>query len=182
MFFSFGRKRALADQQLVDRLHADIVAAVRRPAFYLDYGVADTFQGRFELLTFHAGLILRRLNDAEAPGPALAQDLVDTIFRHLDSGLREMGVGDLAVPKRMKKLAEAFLGRSAAYDAALRESENALAEALSRNMFDGGDGGKAMARYGVATHRRLDETSLDALLERPVPFPDLIPAEQRGLR
>lgn len=181
MFFPFGRKRALANQ-LVERLHADIVAAVRRPEFYTDYGVADTFEGRFELLTLHAGLALKRLNDAEAPGPALAQHLVDTIFRHLDAGLREMGVGDLAVPKRMKKLAEAFLGRSAAYDLALREGEQALAAALLRNMFDGRGAANAMARYGLAAHLRMNEASLEALLNHPLPFPVVTRVEHRVLQ
>ena len=177
MFSLFGRKRAQANRQLIERLHAEIVAAVRRPAFYVDYGVADTFEGRLELLILHAWLVLKRLNDAEAPGPAAAQDLVDAVFRHLDFGLREMGVGDMAVPKRMKTLAEAFLGRSMAYDTALREGEQALAAALSRNMFNGNDTGKAMARYAMAAGARLSATPLEVCFVDPLPFPDLHTAE-----
>lgn len=173
MFPLFGRRRAKANQQLIERLHGEIVAAVRRPAFYLDCGVADTFEGRFELLVLHAGLLLRRLNEAEAPGPEVAQELVDTLFRRLDADLRELGVGDLAVPKRMKKLAEAFLGRSAAYEAAFGAGEEALAAALSRNIFDGGPGGTALARYALAARARLAETSLEACLLDPLPFPAL---------
>lgn len=181
MFLLFGRRRALGNRRVVERLYAGIIAAVRQPVFYDTYGVADTFEGRFELLIFHAGLILGRLNTAEAPGPAVAQDLVDAIFRHLDAGLREMGVGDLAVPKRMKKLAEAFLGRSAAYDAALREGEQALAQALSRNMLEGKGAAEAMARYGAWANRLLGEASVPDLLERPLPFPDAAAIDQRVL-
>ena len=172
MFFLFGRARAQANQKLIDGLHDGIVAAVRRPAFYTHYGVADTFEGRFELMTVLAGLVLRRLNEAGPPGPEIAQDLVDTIFRNLDPGLRELGVGDLAVPKKMKALAEAFLGRSAAYDAGLREGHEALAAALSRNLFDGRDPGIRMAHYAEQAGARLSAASLDDLLARPLPFPD----------
>ena len=73
MLFPFGRRRPSPTRALLDRLHAEIVGAVRRPGFYIDYGVPDTFEGRFELLALHAGLVLRRLNAAEAPGPAVAQ-------------------------------------------------------------------------------------------------------------
>ena len=124
--------------------------------FYLEHGVADTFEGRFELLILHAGPVLKRLNEAEAPGPDLAQDLVDAIFRHLDAGLREMGVGDLAVPKRIKKLAEAFLGRSAAYDSAIGEGQEAVEAALSRNVFDGGAVPGGMAQLWPSAARALE--------------------------
>ena len=172
MFFLFGRARAQANQRLVDRLHDDIVAAVRRPVFYLDYGVADTFEGRFEIMSVLAGLVLRRLNAAEAPGPNVAQDLVDTIFRKLDPGLRELGVGDLGVPKRMKKLAEAFLGRCTAYDAGLRGGPDDLAAAISRNVYGGRDPGRRLARYAETTAQRFDTASLDDLLVRSLPFPE----------
>ena len=172
MFFPFGRRRAQSNQRLVDGLHDGIVAAVRRPAFYTEYGVADTFEGRFDLMIVLAGLVLRRLNEAGPPGPDIAQDLVDTIFRKLDPGLRELGVGDLAVPKKMKALAEAFLGRAAAYDAGARDGGDALADALSRNLFDGRHSGTRMARYAERARQQLAAASLDDLLARPLPFPD----------
>ena len=172
MLFSFRRRRRDPNRELLDRLHGDIVAAVRRASFYTEYGVADTFEGRFELLALHAGLVLRRLNAAEPPGPAVAQDLVDAIFGHLDSDLREAGVGDITVPKRMKKLAEAFLGRSSAYDLALRQDPEALAAALARNVFAGRSDGTRLAAYVAAAYRSLEAASLSALLERSLPFPD----------
>lgn len=184
MVFPFGRRRPSPTRLLLDRLHAEIVGAVRRPAFYLDYAVPDTFEGRFELLALHAGLVLRRFNAAPAPGPAVAQDLVDTIFAHLDADLREAGVGDITVPKRMKKLCEAFLGRAGAYDAALRLGPEAVAGALARNVYSGaGAPGAAdrLADYVGRAGAVLDETSLDACLSGPLPFPDPSTIPSRSL-
>ena len=173
MVFLFGRGRKRADPKLIDGLHDSIVAAVRRPDFYRSYQVADTFEGRFELLVLHAGLVLRRLNGAEAPGPLVAQELVDAVFRSLEAALREAGVGDLAVPKRMKKLAEAFLGRSAAYALALDAGGGGLAEALSRNVYAGAGDGHRLAAYAVALAAALDETPVKTLVAGAVPFPAL---------
>lgn len=173
--FPFGRRRPSPTRSLLDRLHGEIVAAARAPAFYLDYAVPDTFEGRFELLALHAGLVLRRLNAAEPPGPAVAQDLVDAVFGHLDADLREAGVGDITVPKRMKKLAEAFLGRSAAYDAGFRLGAAALCTAVGRNVYAGAEAGAAvdrMARYAAAAGEALGAASLEACLAGPLPFPD----------
>jgi cytochrome b pre-mRNA-processing protein 3 len=175
MVFSFGRQRPSPTRLLLDRLHTEIVAATRRPDFYIDYGVPDTFEGRFEMLALHAGLVLRRLNQAEAPGPAVAQDLVDTIFARLDADLREAGVGDITVPKRMKKLCEAFLGRSAAYDAALPQGPEALTAAVSRNIYAGtrdGTASRRMADYVATAAAALAATPLAACLAEPLPLPD----------
>ena len=120
MAFLFGWFRAAANRKTIGRLNDEVVAAVRRPAFY-ESGVPDTFNGRFEVLVLHTTLVVRRMRSLEAPGSAVAQDLIDAVFRNLDPAMRELGVGDMAVPKRMKKLAEAFLGRSIAYDAALQQ-------------------------------------------------------------
>ena len=175
MVFPFGRRRPSPTHLLLDRLHTEIVEAARRPDFYLGYGVPDTFEGRFEMLALHAGLVLRRFNLAEAPGPAVAQDLVDMVFARLDADLREAGVGDVTVPKRMKKLCEAFLGRSAAYDAALPLGLDAIAGAVSRNVYAGRSAAAVvprMAAYVVAAAAALGSSSLDACLAGPLPFPD----------
>lgn len=175
MVFPFGRRRPSPTRLLLDRLHSEIVGAVRQRDFYLAYAVPDTFEGRFELLALHAGLVLRRFNAAEAPGPAVAQDLVDTVFGHLDADLRQAGVGDITVPKRMKKLCEAFLGRSAAYDTALRAGPDAIETAVVRNIYAGRDETGAaprMARYTAAIRESLDATPLETCLAGPLPFPD----------
>ena len=185
MRFPFGRRRPSPSRALLDRLHGEIVGAVRRPVFYLDYGVPDTFEGRFELLVLHVGLVLRRFNAAEAPGPEVAQDLVDTVFAHLEADLREAGVGDITVPKRMKTLCEAFLGRSAAYESGLQAGTEALKAAVARNIYAGradGDGAERLARYVAAAAAALSATPLETCLAGPIPFPDLSNDPPRSLR
>jgi cytochrome b pre-mRNA-processing protein 3 len=133
---------------------------------FTDIGVADSFEGRFELLTLHMGLVLRRLSRLPPPSGDMAQDLTDLFFRHLDEALREVGVGDLGVPKRMKILAKAFYGRAAAYDKALADKDvGQLVETLRRNVLDGNDGdAEGLAARVVTIERHLAELSLDALL------------------
>jgi cytochrome b pre-mRNA-processing protein 3 len=159
------------NRQLVDRLHGEIVLAAREPALYTDYAIVDTFEGRFEAMTLHATLVLRQLNCMAPPAPELAQDLVNAVFFHFEGTLREMGVGDPAVPRRMKTLVEAFLGRGVAYDEALRAGGPALAAALSRNVYAGRADGSRLARFVEASCAALAEASFDAFAQGPVPFP-----------
>ncbi len=169
----FGRFRAASNRKILGRLNDELIAAVRQPAFYEAGGVPDTFNGRFEILVLHTALVVRRLRALEAPGPAVGQDVIDLVFRNLDPAMRELGVGDMAVPKRMKRLAEAFLGRSVAYDAALRTDDgDSLADALSRNVHGGARAGADLARYAKAAAQELDGCDLDVFLKGPVRFPD----------
>ena len=167
-----GLFRRAGNRQLVEALNVGIVAASRRPALFTRYGIDDTFEGRFESVTLHAVLVLRRLNALPAPAAAVAQDLADDVFRQFERALREMGVGDTSVPKRMKTLAEAFLGRSAAYDEALRGTEAALVSALARNVYNGKRPAEALAGYVRASEAALGRVGLDDLLGKPLPFPD----------
>jgi cytochrome b pre-mRNA-processing protein 3 len=133
---------------------------------FTDIGVADSFEGRFELLALHVALVLRRLSQLPPPAGDVAQDLTDLFFRRLDEALREIGVGDLGVPKRMKVLAKAFYGRAAAYDKALSDKDSKeLVEVLRRNVLDGKEGDAAVlaTRVDMVEHR-LAELSLDSLL------------------
>lgn len=173
MTFLFGQRRALANREMIGRLNEDIVAAVCRPAFFIQGGVADTFNGRFELLVLHTALVVRRLRALPDPAGAAAQDLVDTVFRNLDPALRELGVGDMAVPKRMKRLAEGFVGRSVAYEAALDQpGGRTLADTLSRNIFAGTREADDLAGYVRAAVAVLDGLDLDALMRGNLRLPD----------
>jgi cytochrome b pre-mRNA-processing protein 3 len=167
-----GLFRRSANRRLIERLHGEIVAAARDPVLFTDYGIEDTFEGRFESVTLHAAFVLRSLNHLPPPGPDMAQDLADAIFGHFDRALREMGVGDTTVPKRMKTLAEAFLGRSAAYDEAVtRGGEAALAASLSRNVYGGRHPAERLGRYAMAIEQALSAAPLEAFTIGPVPFP-----------
>lgn len=167
-----GLFRRHANEHVIDRLYAAIVTASRQPALYVDHAIPDTFEGRFESLTLHAVVVLRRLRACAAPGPDMAQHLVDTIFRHFDRTLREMGVGDTSVPKRMKRLAEAFLGRCTVYQDAIGEGPAALAPALRRNVYADARDGVALASYILAAVQILDERPLQAFMDGTIAFPD----------
>ncbi|WP_407522663.1 ubiquinol-cytochrome C chaperone family protein [Methylobacterium oryzisoli] len=164
-----GRRR------VIEALHVRINAAARQPGLYLDLGVPDSVEGRFETLCLHVILMLRRLRQLPAPAEEVAQDLVDSVFAQLDSSLRELGVGDLGVAKRMKKLAQAFYGRAGAYDAALDAGDRpALAGALARNVLgrDDPDAGAPLAAYVAAAAEALGRQDLDALLGAGPVLPD----------
>lgn len=120
-------------------LYGAAVGAARAPALFAALGVPDTVEGRFDLVSLHVGLLIRRLRtDGDARGPALAQAVFDAMFADMDLNLREMGVGDLAVGKRVRRMWEAFHGRALAYEAALDSDDPAaLAEALARNVWRG---------------------------------------------
>jgi cytochrome b pre-mRNA-processing protein 3 len=125
------------NRDTIDALYGAIVAQARTPAFYLEGGVPDTVSGRFDLMIVHVFLVARRLMAEGGEGPpAMAQDLVDRFFADMDASLRELGVGDLSVPKKIKGMAEAYKGRASAYAAALEaQDDRALSEALGRNLY-----------------------------------------------
>ena len=143
-----------------DALYAAAVAAARAPAFYAEFGVPDTLDGRFDLIGLHAFLLIRRLQHAPPPGPDLAQAVFDAMFRDMDQNLREIGVGDLSVARKMKQMWEAFHGRAAAYEAAFAAAEPAaLPAALARNVWREGAAPHAPA---LAAAARAQAAHLDA--------------------
>ena len=122
-------------------LYGAAVAAARDTYFYTELAVPDTVDGRFDMVGLHAYLLIRRLRHLPPPGPDMAQAVFDVMFDDMDVSLREMGVGDLSVGKKVKAMWEAFHGRAAAYETALAADDpTALAAALARNVWRGGDG------------------------------------------
>ena len=133
--FSLFRSRSPSVR--VAALYGAIVAQARQPVFFADWGVPDTVFGRFETVSLHVFLVLRRLKDGAAAETALAQRLFDQFFGDVDRSLRELGVGDLSVGKKVKSFAKGFYGRIVAYEKALDTGDRvALAEALARNIGD----------------------------------------------
>jgi cytochrome b pre-mRNA-processing protein 3 len=148
-----------ASKAIIEQIRGEIVAAARRPELYEALGAPDRIDGRFELLTLHAGLVLRRLAALGGVGDAIAQDLVDSLFSHFDDTLREMGYADVGVAKRLKTMGRAFYGRNAAYAAALDGASSAdLATTLARNVYGAGGGDAAPQAEGLAHY----VASLDA--------------------
>lgn len=133
-------------------LYGAAVAAAREPVLFATLGVPDTVEGRFDLVTLHVALLIRRLRkDADPRGSALAQAVFDAMFADMDLNLREMGVGDLSVGKKVRQAWEAFHGRALAYEAALDSDDaDAFAAGLARNVWRGAAPEGAPARLAAA--------------------------------
>lgn len=168
-----ARFRRNSQARTIHALYGAIVAQARSVTFYADYRVPDTVEGRFDLIVLHLVLLLNRLG-RRADAARLGQELFDAFCRDLDANLREMGVGDLAVPKRMQAFAEAFYGRQAAYLAALDAADQRVFEtALARNIFAAGNdtGAAQLACYAREAVTRLDAQDDGALIRGEVVFP-----------
>jgi len=162
-------------------LYAKTVAAARTPHYFAVLGVPDTLDGRFDLVGLFVALLIHRLRRDQFPGPALAQALFDAMFSDMDLNLREMGVGDMSVGKRVKAMWEGFHGRAAAYEDCLAAGdEAALAAALARNVWRGTTGGEplALARRILREQSHLAATPLAELARGEVNFlgPEAAPA------
>ena len=131
LFGLFGRGKTERNGY---ELYGEAVRVARLPWFYAKLGVPDTLDGRFDMVGLHAYLLIRRLS-TEPDGKALSQAVFDAMFSDMDINLREMGVSDLAVGKRVKTMWEAFHGRAHAYAEAMKTGPEVLADALARNLW-----------------------------------------------
>jgi cytochrome b pre-mRNA-processing protein 3 len=164
----FGRmRRADRHERAGFVLYTAAVAAAREPWFYQALAVPDTLDGRFDLVTLHAFLLIHRLQQAAEPGPGLAQAVFDAMFSDMDNNLREIGVSDLSVGRRVRAMWEAFHGRAKAYAAAIDAADSsALEAALARNVWrDAAPEGAAASLAGVvlAQTAHLADQPLEAL-------------------
>jgi len=167
--------------------HAYVMLAERSrdPHYYREMGVSDSLDGRFDMMALIVGLAIRRFKqDDGTRGKALkdrqrlSQELFDYMFDDLDRALREMGVGDLSIGKRVKKMAHAFYGRIDAYGKALDDNDaEALAEALGRNLYRGvlpDDAVLAkMAEEVLALDAAIAAVPLDAWLDKSATIPSI---------
>jgi len=130
----FRRRNPHAD--FAHRLYARTAERARARELFESCGIPDTLDGRFDALALHGALMVDRLRQ-EPDGEALAQAFFDAMFRHLDLTLREIGVQDLGVGRRIKIMAEGFQGRALAYRQALAGGPETLSEVLRRNAYGG---------------------------------------------
>ncbi|MCE3290452.1 MAG: ubiquinol-cytochrome reductase [Caulobacter sp.] len=150
-----------------EALYASAVAQARRPGLYTTLAVPDTREGRFELYSLHVILLLDRLRGGDERSGETKQALIDRFTRGLDDAFRELGVGDVAVPKRIKKLGEAVYGRARSADQAIAAlpDTRTLQALLARTLFDGDDGKAAgMTDYIVRARETLAAQPAEALL------------------
>ena len=176
-----GRARR---REAARRLYMAAVRQAREPVLYTAGGVADTLDGRFDLIVLHVVPLMRRLRQCGEPGRQMSQALFDVMFDDMDRSLREMGVGDLRVGKRVKQMARAFYGRAVAYDRAFdlapgAERRRAIAGALERNVYSDDPPPatpvQAMACYVETLLEALDTQSPAALLDGEVGLPPVPP-------
>ncbi len=170
--FSFSGH--ISTREAADIAYRRVVEQARQTAFFDDYRVPDTLDGRFELVCLHAFLYLHRLKPDRPQASFFCQSLFDRMFADFDRSLREMGIGDLSVGKHVKRMARAFYGRILSYEAGLAGDDSALATALARNVF--GTVGPPdcaaddMAAYVRSTVRGLRGQSAAELLAGEISF------------
>lgn len=171
-----------AQKQAAHRLHVQAVQQARALEFYLELGVPDTLDGRFEMITLHIALLLRRLKQLQAEHPQTAEIgrlLSEIYFADMDRSLREMGASDTGITYRMKAIVGAFYGRLQAYENAL-EDDDALEETLKRNIYGTLPRPPAAAQVSALGHyvrqaeALLVHASASTLLEGHAPFPQLM--------
>ena len=150
-----------------EALYAAAAGQARRPDFYTRGGVADTREGRFELYSLHVILLVERLKGETGLAGEARQLLFDRYVKGLDDAFRELGVGDLSVAKRVKKLGQAFYGRLKAYEEAVAGLPDAaaLTDLLTRTVLeDRVEAAGALADYVIRTRDALSRQSVQALL------------------
>jgi len=177
MIFTLWKARQ-AQRRKAESLYRAVMTQTRRPEFYVNGGIADTFEGRFDLLVVHVALVLFRLKGEGEAGKAVGQQMFDLFFADMDAALREMGVGDTSVGKRVREMSEAFYGRLESYDGGLSADEtDRLRMAVERNLYGAQDNTEnapqaaAMAVYMRAAADHMKCMSLDGLGAEGL-FPD----------
>ncbi len=174
MFARLLRRARREEDGIAYALYGVIVAQARQPALYLRYGVPDTLDGRFEMVVLHQVLLFHRLGREGETGQDLTQRVFDLFVADMDRSLREMGAGDMSVPRKMRKIAESFYGRLAAYGEGLQQGDpDDLATALARNLFTGPEAPSAvpLALYALAAVTALETQPIAAIARGTLAFP-----------
>jgi cytochrome b pre-mRNA-processing protein 3 len=170
MIFQFFKRDK--ENPIARRLYEAIVAQARHPVFYADLHVPDSVMGRFDMIILHAILLFRRLKDQGEEADDLAQAVYDWMWKDIDRSIRELGVGDPSVPKRMKLLTGNYFARLEAYNKAFdTSSEDALKQAFKRffnaeTMTDTMRG--KLAQYALSSEKSLQEQHISDILKGEV--------------
>ncbi|MGB0684508.1 MAG: ubiquinol-cytochrome C chaperone family protein [Magnetovibrionaceae bacterium] len=172
----FFSQESRTRKQHARRLYETVVIQARQPVFYAEWGVPDTVDGRFDMIGIHAWLLMRRLRQDEDRTKELAQATFDLMFADMDQNLRELGIGDMGIASRIKKMAKAFYGRIAAYDEGLDGLPGTLEAALKRNAYRKCDPESDQVAHLAAYVRRanihLADQNTENLESGTVSFPD----------
>jgi cytochrome b pre-mRNA-processing protein 3 len=177
LMFDWLRQRSFTSA-IGRKLYDSIVARARVEPFYRDLGVPDSVEGRFELIVLHLYLVLERLRSEGAPGKRLSRALIETFVTDMDDSLREFGIGDMGVPRRVKRAAAAVYERSAAYAAAQQADAGALAKALLEHIYFGACSDsrlpERLAAYVRSTAAELARADSTSILGGNLPFSESV--------
>ncbi|WP_343314382.1 ubiquinol-cytochrome C chaperone family protein [Brucella sp. BE17] len=194
MILQLFRRKSKANEAIMLRVYEVIVAAARQKRFFAQFHVPDTALGRYEMLSLHVFMALHRMRGNNSALTDLAQRITDEFFKDVDHSLRELGIGDQSVPKRIKKLARMFYGRVNAYSEALDDNDvEALGHALTRNIrpdLELWPSARHLSTYVMCCRDNLQGISDEALAAGEISFmdPDMLDLpeastakDQRGL-
>lgn len=173
MILSLFRKNSATEP--VYAVYNSIVAQSRQPVFYAQWAVPDTVTGRFDMISLHMAMLFRRLRHEGDGAKTFSQAVFDLFFKDMDRSLREMGVTDIGVPKKIQKMGSLFFGLLAALNQALDQSDEvALADVLVRNVYEGNEGEHvaALAAYLRALDARLAAQPADAITNGRIQLED----------
>lgn len=170
----FGLFKKSPEKLRARELYEGVLDAARQPGLYGEGRVPDTLEGRFELVVLHTSLVIRVLQASDDVGhQALSQALFDAMFDDFDAAMREMGVGDSGVGKKIRFMAEGFYGRASAYDEALKDDDFAVLDAaIARNIFASEAPNAAsgeLSAYVRASAEKLDAQGALTLAETGAP-------------
>lgn len=168
--FSFSKETKTAHI-----LYRIIVEQARHPTFYRNLGIADNFDGRFDMISLHMILVIRRMKKDVGQTRKLSQALFDYMFNDMDLNMRELGIGDMGVLTRVKKMAQAFYGRLESYDLGLAQDEDTqLSAAIKRNVYRENETSEenvaAIVAYVRRESARLEATDVKDLLAGKLEF------------
>ena len=153
-------KRKAETHRIGHEIYERIVAQARQPEFFRDMRVPDTMEGRLEMIMLHLVLVLERLSPEGAAGQRLGQRLMEHLMADYDDALRQIGIGDMGVPRRVQKAAAAFTERARDYRSALRDAGgDGLEAALQSHVYEAGSaapagGAPSVAGAAGASHAR----------------------------
>lgn len=169
--------------KIAQSLYEDAAIHARSPAFYADMGVPDSVDGRFDMIALHVVMIIHALNAVKGDKRAkkLSQALFDRMFLDMEQSLREMGIGDLSVPKHMTRMMNGFNGRLQSYNQAFEgaldgEGAGALSEVLVRNIYGGEAADEHVAKLGLYVMQAIQDLqsySTDKIIDGSIIYPTL---------
>ena len=183
-FDYFANKRA--SKAVPHQLYGTLVAQSRLPVFYREFKVPDSLNGRFDMLVLHMFVFSHHLSQQDETLRALSQDVFDAFIKDMDRGMRQEGVGDTSIPKRLKKMTRVFYGRVGAYEAPLESGDvSKLAEAIDRNIFADDshpDEATALASYALKLAQKMQDAPRAELLEGifSINEPEYVSVEERS--